>query len=59
MVNFRIYDVTTWLENNYNIHIAQISQRKGNQTMKIRQLIEYNKRNIFLEKIMQKMRQGE
>ena len=32
------------------IHIlANISQSKGNQTMKFGQLIEYNKRNIFLQ----------
>ena len=32
------------------IHIlSNISQRKGNQTMKSRQLIEYDKRNNFLE----------
>ena len=33
------------------IHILpSISRRKGNQTMKSGQLIEYNMRNIFLEK---------
>ena len=33
------------------IHILpNISQNKGNQTMKFGQLIEYNKRNIFLQK---------
>ena len=33
------------------IHIlANISQTKGNQTMKFGQLIEYNMRIIFLEK---------
>ena len=33
------------------IHIlASISRSKGNQTMKFRQLIEFNMRNIFLEK---------
>ena len=33
------------------IHILpDISQSKGNQTMKFGQLIEYNKRNIFLQK---------
>ena len=38
------------------IHILpNISQSKGNQTMKFGQLIKHNKRNIFL----QKMRQGE
>ena len=32
------------------IHILpNISQRKGNQTMKLGQLIEYNKINFFLE----------
>ena len=33
------------------IHIlSNISRSKGNHTMKFRQLIEYNMRNIFLEK---------
>ena len=33
------------------IHIlANISRREGNQTMEFGQLIEYNMRNIFLEK---------
>ena len=37
------------------IHILpNISQSKGNQTMKFSRLIEYNKK-----KIMQKMRQGD
>ena len=29
--------------------LLDISQRKGNQTMKFGQLMEYNKRNIFFE----------
>ena len=34
------------------IHILpNISQSKGNQTMKFGQLKEYNKRNIFLQKL--------
>ena len=34
------------------IHIlANISQSKGNQKMKFGQLIEYNKRNILLQKV--------
>ena len=34
------------------IHILpNISQSKGNQTMKFCQLIEYNKRNIFLQNL--------
>ena len=37
------------------IHISpNISQSKGNQTMKFDQLIEYNKRNMFLQKLCQK-----
>ena len=37
------------------IHILpNISRRKGNQTMKFGQLIEYNMRNIFLEKPFKK-----
>ena len=30
--------------------LPKISKSKGNQTMKFGQLIEYNMRNIFLEK---------
>ena len=46
----KIYDVTSWLKNN-SIHILpNISRSKGNQTMKFDQLIEYNMRNIFVEK---------
>ena len=33
------------------IHIvSNISRRKGNKTMKFSQLVEYNKRNVFLQK---------
>ena len=45
-----LYDVTAWLTK-IVIHILpNISRSKGNQTMKFGQLIEYNMRNIFLEK---------
>ena len=48
-VNFKFYDVTAWLT--IVIHILlNISRSKGTQTMKFGQLIEYNMRNIFLEK---------
>ena len=34
------------------IHILQnVSQTKTNQTMKFSRLIEYNKRNVFLQKL--------
>ena len=37
------------------IHILfNISQSKGNQIMKLRQLIEHNKKNIFLQKLCRK-----
>ena len=48
-VNFKIRDVTTWLTKNYNTHIAHISWSKDNQTMKLGELIEYNKRDIFFK----------
>ena len=41
------------------IHILpNISQSKGNQTIKFGQLIEYNKRNIFLQKLCGKKEAG-
>ena len=34
------------------VHILpDISQSKGNRTIRVSQLIEYNKRNIFLQKV--------
>ena len=36
------------------IMFLNISQSKGNQTMKFGQLVEYNVRNIFLYKICKK-----
>ena len=36
------------------MHIDQISGSKGNQAIKYCQLIEYNMRNIFLEKSYKK-----
>ena len=34
--------------------LVNISQSKGNQTMKFSQLIEYNKRDILLQKLWRK-----
>ena len=37
------------------IHILpNISQSKGNQTMKFGRILEYNKRNVFLQKLYKK-----
>ena len=41
--------VSNWIRNNYNT-LPDILRSKCNQTMKIGQLLEYNKRSIFLEK---------
>ena len=35
--------------------LFNISQSRGNQTMKFGQLIEHNKRNIFLQKLCRKL----
>ena len=48
-VNFKIFDATAWLT--IVIHILpSISRSKDHQTVKFGQLIDYNMRNIFLEK---------
>ena len=56
MANFKIYDIKNWARNNCNTHIAQISRSKSNQTMKSGQSVEYNTRNIFIEKSYTKWR---
>ena len=51
MVNFKIYNVATWLKNNYNTHIAcPKSHKEKTLTMKFGQLIEHKKGNIYLQK---------
>ena len=48
-VNFKIYDIKTWKQI-ITIHILpNISRNKGNQTMKIDQLIKYNMWHILLK----------
>ena len=49
MVNFKTYHAINWEMNNYNTHIA-LYLKKRNQTIKFGLLIEYNMRNIFLQK---------
>ena len=50
MINFKIYDVQPD-QQTIAIHIlTNIPISKDNQTMKIGQLLEYNLRNLFLEK---------
>ena len=48
-VNFKICDVASWLTNNCNKHLFPNISR-GNQTMTFDQLMDYDMRNIFLEK---------
>ena len=47
---FKTYDIRTWLKTIAIRILTNISRSKGNQTMKLGQLIEYNMRNIFPEK---------
>ena len=47
-VNFKSYDVTTWLKTIAIHKITNIARSKGNQTLKFGLLIEYNMRNILL-----------
>ena len=44
----------TWLTNNYNKHFSNTWQSKGNQAIKVGQVIEYYKRNIFLKNSFRK-----
>ena len=53
-VNFNIHDVTTWITNNCNTQLPNISRSKGKQAMKFGKLIKYNMKNIFLEKLCAK-----
>ena len=48
---YQNYDVTTLLTNNYNTPIRYISRNKGNQTIKLGQLIE----TFFLKNHTQNM----
>ena len=48
-LNFKLYNVLTWLTK-ITVHILpNILQSKGNQTMKFGQLIEYNRETFFLK----------
>ena len=43
-VNFKMYDVTVWLTNNYRLH--NISGNNGNQALEFCEFTEHNMRNI-------------
>ena len=45
---FKIFDISAWLTITIYI-LPSILRSKGNQTMKFRHVIDYNKRNIFLQ----------
>ena len=47
MVILKIYGIQDWTANKI---LPNMSRSKGNQIMKFGQLIEYNRKNIFLEK---------
>ena len=50
----KINDVSTWLQAIATDMLPNISRSKRNQTMKLGQLTEYNKRNIFLQILYRK-----
>ena len=54
---FKIYDVATWLTNNCNTHLRNISRSRGRpQTMKFGQLIKYNmKNNYHTQNVVEKL----
>ena len=53
--NFKIHDVATWFTDNCKYtYCLNISESKGNQTLKFGKLIEYNQRNTFLQKLCEK-----
>ena len=53
-VNFKTYDVITWLTSN-NIHILHIiSQSKANKTMEFVQLLAHNRKNNFIQELWRK-----
>ena len=55
-VNFKIYDVTTQVTNNYNRYNAQYLKKQRQPDNEIWSCnIKYNKTNIFFSKITQKM----
>ena len=49
MVNFKIYEATTCLTNNYKHILPNISQIKKSVTMNFGHLTEKNQRNIFFK----------
>ena len=53
-INFKIHDLTPGLQTIVIYILPNISQNKGNQTMKFGQLTECNERNIFLQNLCRK-----
>ena len=53
-VIFKIFGVIVWLTNKYNTNIARNERSKGNQIIKFGQLIKYNGRNTFPQKLCRK-----
>ena len=52
-VDCNTHDIITWEKTIARQILPNISQSKGNQTMKLGQLIECNKRNICLKKYVE------
>ena len=58
-VSFKIHDVTTWLTNDCNIHVAQYLKKEKKTDNKIWSVNRLWQEKHFSSKIMQKMRQGD
>ena len=58
-VNFQNFDVTDWKTNSCNTSNPDTSSSKEKQALKFGQLIEYNTKNISLEKSCTKCDDGE
>ena len=57
MVNFKIHDITTWLINNYNTHIAQYLTKHGQPENETWSIYKIYQEEYFFSKIMHKIRQ--
>ena len=57
--NFKIYNVTAWLESTYNTHISQFLTEQMQPENEIWSINRIEKYKYFSLKIIQKMRQGD
>ena len=56
---FKVHDVTSWLPNNYNTHIAQYLTKQRQPDIETWSINRICKEKYFSSKLMQKIRQGD